>query len=151
MIEDFYREGGKLLLKNAASDAMNKNDLMRLFVHDNAVNREILRNVNAYAWGMTEPETFRRPYGETSVNNIVMPQAQPQPAKKPTGWIKPLLASAAIGSLGGAGVLGAGYYLLKDQFKQQPAIVNPADFKFKVQFDPDAADPVKLGPVEGGK
>lgn len=160
-MSNFWEEVGKLAAPGIAQAAVRssqeatqaRGDIMRLFVHDYAVTKEIQREATARGWGLQDAQNFRAPYGQVTVNTMSQAPAaaapvpaQPsasQPAKS-SGLLK-TLAMTALASIGGGGIVTAGAYtLLKDQFNQKVEI-KPADLKFDWKFGQNG---MELGPIQ---
>ncbi len=138
-------------VRSAAESSQARGDIMRLFVHDYAVTKEIQREATARGWGLQDAQNFRAPYGQLTVNTNTQaapaPQAAAEPPKK-SGMLKSLATAALLGTGGGAlvaaGGLGA-YTLLKEQINK-PVQFDPASFKTKITFEPDKG--LEVGPLE---
>jgi hypothetical protein len=141
-------------VRSAAESIQARGDIMRLFVHDYAVTKEIQREATARGWGIQDATNFRAPYGQLTVNantqQASAPAAPAEPAKK-SSLLKNLAMAALIGTGGGglvaAGGLGA-YSLLKEQLNR-PVQIDPAAFKTKISFDPEKG--IQVGELEPAK
>ena len=158
---NFWEEVGKqaapgiaqAAVRSAAESIQARGDIMRLFVHDYAVTKEIQREATARGWGIQDASNFRAPYGQLTVNANT--QAAPVPAAaeqaKKSGLLKNLALAALLGTGGGglvaAGGLGA-YTLLKEQLNK-PVQIDPAAFKTKISFDPEKG--LQVGELEPSK
>lgn len=136
----------QVAVRAAAESNQARGDIMRLFVHDYAVTKEIQREATARGWGIQDSQNFRAPYGQLTVNSVSQSpiaqqsqQAPAEPAKKAGGFLK-TLAMTALMATGGGGLVAAGgaaaYSVLKDQLNK-PVQIAPSDLKIGVKFDPD--------------
>lgn len=157
-MSNFWEEVGKLAAPGIAQAAVRssqeatqaRGDIMRLFVHDYAVTKEIQREATARGWGLQDAQNFRAPYGQVTVNTMSQTPApsataSASPVPKQSGGMLKTLAMTALASIGGGGIVTAGAYtLLKDQFNQKVEI-KPADLKFDWKFGQNG---MELGPIQ---
>lgn len=160
----FWEEVGKqaapgiaqVAVRAAQEASQSRGDIMRLFVHDYAVTKEIQREATARGWGIQDAQNFRAPYGQLTVNTVSQapaPAVAPAGTAKKAGSLLKTLAMTALMATGGGGLVAAGgfgaYSLLKEQLNK-PVQVDPASFKTKISFDPDKGG-FDVGPLEPAK
>ena len=156
----FWEEVGKqaapgiaqAAVRSAAESIQARGDILRLFVHDYAVTKEISREAAARGWGLQDAAHFRAPYGQLTVNANTQQAPAPAPAEPAKSSLLKNLAMAALLGTGGGALVAAGgvgaYSLLKDQLNK-PVQIDPAAFKTKISFDPEKG--LQVGELEPAK